>query len=71
MFLINILQQTEWGEWDGRRDKVMLPTKKLKPGNGGHIERSRSMMGKKGTFYASELQQFIRDCISNEFTTPC
>lgn len=51
MFLINILQQNEWGEWDSRRDKVMLPTKKLRPGNGGHIERSRSMMGeKKGHF---------------------
>lgn len=47
MFLINILQQTEWGEWDVRRDKVMLPTQKLKQGNGGDIEKSRRMMGEK------------------------
>lgn len=73
MFLINIVQQTKWGETDCRRDKVVLPTKKLKPGNGGDFEKSRRRMGGRrgGTFYPSELQQCIRDCICIEFITPC
>lgn len=52
----------------------MPSTKRLKAENGEETlkeKKNTGHWGKNGTFYASELQQRFRDCIHNEFTTPC